>query len=107
LDWFLHSTGEVKGFTNHFWNGLTTLEWVKVAEDMMNNWDTYPTLNQLGTKENKSKYEVLQVAQKVYGKEISIVPFEAPTYMNRCVESDKEMPTLEQQLTELKAFYRK
>ncbi|MES3006071.1 MAG: sugar nucleotide-binding protein, partial [Patescibacteria group bacterium] len=58
LDWFLNSEGEVKGYTNHYWNGITTLQWAKLAEELMHNWDAYPTLNQYGTDENKSKYEV-------------------------------------------------
>ena len=107
LDWFLNAEGEVKGFTNHYWNGLTTLEWMKIAGDMLNNWDSYRVLNQFGTTENKSKYEVLQIAKKVYGKEITIIPFESPMYVNRCVQSDKEIPSIEEQLEELKTFYNK
>jgi len=107
LDWFLHAEGEVKGFTNHFWNGLTTLQWMKIAEDMLNNWDTYNVLNQFGTTENKSKYEVLLIAKDIYDKQITVIPFEASVYINRCVESDKQIPSLQEQLKELKAYYGK
>lgn len=105
LDWFLSSTGEVKGYTNHYWNGITTLQWAKVCEELIQNWDTAPIMNQYGTDENKSKYEVLCIAKDVYGKEITITPFEAPNALNRCVETDTPMPRLADQLTELKAFY--
>jgi dTDP-4-dehydrorhamnose reductase len=107
LDWFLNSEGEVKGYTNHYWNGITTLEWAKIAEDLMHNWDASPVVSQFGTDENKSKYEVLGLFKEIYGKEISIIPFDAAEAINRCVETDKPMPSLTEQLKELKAFYGK
>ena len=107
LDWFLNSEGEVRGYTNHYWNGITTLQWSKLCVELMNDWDSYPVLNQYGTLENKSKYEVLCIAKDVYGKEITITPFETLEALNKCVESDKVLPDLVDQLRELKEFYSK
>lgn len=105
LDWFLNSEGEVKGYTNHYWNGITTLQWAKLCEEIMNSWENHPVLNQYGTEENKSKYEVLNLAKEIYEKNINIIPFEAPTLVNKCLESDKIIPDLKTQLQELKTFY--
>lgn len=107
LDWFLGSINEVKGYTNHYWNGITTLQWAKLAEGLISSWETAPVLNQFGTEENKSKCEVLYILKEVYGKEINIIPFDSPTSTNKCLESDKTIPTLETQLKELKSFYNK
>lgn len=107
LDWFLHAEGEVRGYTNHFWNGLTTLEWAKQAKTMIESWDTLPVLNQYGTDENKSKYELLLIAQEVYGKEITITPFEPPVGVNKCLLSDTPVSDIKTQLSELKTFYGK
>src|SRR5688572_12817414 len=35
MAWFLRQEGPVNGFTNHFWNGITTLEWSKVCLEVM------------------------------------------------------------------------
>ena len=35
LDWFLNSEGSVNGFTNHYWNGITTLEWAKLCKNLI------------------------------------------------------------------------
>lgn len=107
LDWFLNSEIEVKGYTNHYWNGVTTLQWAKLCEELINSWENYPVLNQYGTEENKNKYELLNIVKEVYGKTINIIPFESPTTVNKCLESDKIIPTIQTQLQELKTFYNK
>lgn len=107
LDWFLNSDGEIKGYTNHYWNGITTLQWAKLCEELINSWDIYPIINQYGTEENKSKYELLNIVKNIYEKTINIIPFEAPTSINKCLESDKIIPNIETQLQELKSFTRK
>lgn len=107
LDWFLGVEGEVKGYTNHFWNGITTLEWAKLTQDLIEHWDTCPALNQHGTPDLLSKYDILVLAKEVYGKNAVIHPFEAHAGANKCLLPDKPLPPLKTQLEELKAFYGK
>lgn len=105
LDWFLSQSGEINGFTNHFWNGITTLEWAKNCVDLINNWDNAPVLNQLGTKEHYSKFDILSLAKDVYEKDIVIKPFSTTETINKCLESDVLLPDLKYQLKELKNFF--
>lgn len=107
LDWFLSQKGSTNGYSNHFWNGITTLQWAKLAEEMINNWDNYPLLNQYGTEEIRSKYDLLNDIKNVYNKDINITPFETPTSVNKCLLSDKAIPSITTQLSELKSFYGK
>jgi dTDP-4-dehydrorhamnose reductase len=107
LDWLLSSEGEVKGYTNHYWNGITTLEWSKLAQKVLEDWDAFPVLSQYGTEDFASKYEVLNMIKEIYDKDISILPFEAPLAANKCLASDEELPGLQEQLKQLKAFYSK
>lgn len=107
LDWFLNSSGEVKGFTNHYWNGITTLQWAKLCEELIDNWDNHPTTNQFGTKDIRSKFDLLNDIKNVYGKDINIIPFDAEKAVNKCLESDKEIPSILEQLKELKEYYNK
>ena len=105
LDWFLNSQGQVRGYTNHYWNGVTTLQWAKVCEELIGNWDNYPVLNQYGTEPIMSKYDVLLLAKEVYNKNISIEPFDAPLTVNKCLASDVALPDLKTQLKELRKLY--
>lgn len=107
LDWFLSQEGAVNGYTNHYWNGITTLMWAKLAEELMDSWEKFPVLNQYGLDTNISKYEIVTLVKEVYGKTIEITPFETPLTVNKCLTSDKKIPSLKEQLLELKHFYNK
>lgn len=107
LDWFLSQNGSVRGYTNHYWNGLTTLEWAKQCQTLIENWEIHPTLNQLGTSNHYSKFEIVSLAKEIYEKDIEIVPFETEATVNKCLLTDKTVPELSIQLKELKAFFSK
>lgn len=107
LDWFLSQTGSVRGYTNHYWNGITTLEWAKQCQILIENWNTHPTLNQFGTASHYSKFDIITLAKEIYKKDIEIIPFETEVSTNKCLTSDKIIPELATQLIELKAFFGK
>ena len=102
LDWFLNSENEVNGYDNHYWNGITTLEWVKLCEALLNDWDDFPILNQYGTEDIKSKYELLNIIKKVYTKDIILNKFNTIKSVNKCLKSDKVLKGIEEQLLELR-----
>ncbi|PIP68739.1 hypothetical protein COX93_00355 [Candidatus Nomurabacteria bacterium CG_4_10_14_0_2_um_filter_30_12] len=106
LEWFLLQDEEVSGYNNHYWNGITTLEWAKIAEKIILNWDFYTVLNQFSCKECLSKYQVLCLIKKVYKKNIIITPFLTPQTINKCLESDEPLPDLRSQLSDLYEFYK-
>lgn len=105
LDWFLSQDTNVKGYTNHFWNGITTLQWAKEAHNIMENWSTSPNLNQFGTEVHHSKYDLLTIAKAVYKKDTVIIPFATEVAVNKCLTSDTKIPELTEQLAELKVFF--
>jgi dTDP-4-dehydrorhamnose reductase len=107
LDWFLNSEVSVKGYTDHYWNGITTLEWARCCRHLIENWSASPRLNQYSSGPNLSKYEVLELAKEVYEKNIDIIPHTTGTPINKCLLSDKALPSLKEQLQELRNFYRK
>jgi dTDP-4-dehydrorhamnose reductase len=107
LDWFLSSEGVVFGFTNKYWNGITTLQWAKECKVILENFDQSPKLTQLGISKCLSKFEVLQIVKDVYKKDIEVVPKESGDLENKCLLSDRAVPLLKDQLIELKNFYGK
>ncbi len=107
LDWFLSQTSSVRGYTDHYWNGITTLEWAKQCHRLMNDWGNFPTLNQFGTEKHYSKYDVITLARDVYGKDIDIEPFATEKTVNKCLLSDVKIPELDVQLRELRLFFKK
>lgn len=107
VDWFLSQTDSVRGYTNHYWNGITTLEWAKQCQLIIEDWDSHPILNQLGTEIHYSKFEIISLVKKIYNKDIEIIPFETELSVNKCLVSDKHLPELSSQIIELKTFFQK
>lgn len=107
LDWFLNEEGEVNGFTDRYWNGITTLQWAKQCERVIKDWNSFPPLNQYGTAEIASKYTLLTIMRDVYTKDIEINEVLSPKSENKCLESDEVLPDIKTQLQELKEFYNK
>lgn len=95
---------EFKGFTNHLWNGITTLEWCIQAEFLLEtiNEHTKCLLVQLGTKEHYSKYEMLQLFQEVFKTELEISKFETPKNVDKRLIQNINSENLKNQLIEMK-----
>jgi dTDP-4-dehydrorhamnose reductase len=107
LDWFLSSEGNVNGYTNHYWNGITTLEWAKIANELINDWENFPILNTFGTHDIRTKHDLLLIIKSVYKKKIEVIPFVANVSINKCLDSCKKLSDIDEQLAELKDFYSK
>lgn len=107
LDWALSSNGTVKGYTDHYWNGITTLQWCKLCESLMNNWDKKPRLNQYGTNKVLNKCDLLKIIFDIYGIDKKVEPYNTDQNINKCLESDENILSIGEQLRELKKFYNK
>ena len=104
LTWFLHKKKKLNGFTNHFWNGITTLEWCKKIEYILKfkkKSINSIKLIQLGTKEIYSKYEMLKIFQKIFEKKL-IIHRKKTQFVNKTLKPDIYSPNLEIQLEEFK-----
>jgi len=106
LEWFLNTNEEtVQGYNKFYWNGITTLQWSKICNSMINDFESYNVLN-IPTSNRVSKYELLEIIKDVFNKDIEIkknpeVEFE------RCLKKTDGMPHIDikTQLEELKEFY--
>lgn len=73
LDWFLNETSEVKGFSNAFFSGVTTLELAdQIIKLMTHPIHLYGVYHIAGNK--ISKLELLTKIGKAYNKNIIITP---------------------------------
>jgi dTDP-4-dehydrorhamnose reductase len=107
LEWFLSCSpnSELKGFTNHYWNGITTLEWCKQIEKILPTIEQYGgQVLQLGTQEQYSKYDMLLMFQEVFNTDHTIKPFETNHSVNRCLVPTIFSESLKVQLNEQAAL---
>lgn len=69
LEWFLSkSREEINGFTNHIWTGLTTLHFAKICAGIIKTNLCLGHLQHIIPADSVSKYELLMLCQKIYGK---------------------------------------
>lgn len=107
LDWALSQENSTRGYIDHYWNGITTLEWSIICHKIIKNWDETPTLSQYGTEEINSKYDLLKIIFEVYNKNIKVEEYSTGKDVNKCLESDARLKNIKQQLEDLKIFYNK
>jgi dTDP-4-dehydrorhamnose reductase len=95
----------LKGFTNHLWNGITTLEWCRQVHRFIIGKETFPfSLVQLGTDEHYSKYEMLLLFDKIFNLGLIIEPQATSVSIDRRLVADIICKPLPEQLLELVSF---
>jgi dTDP-4-dehydrorhamnose reductase len=111
LSWFLknNQNAELNGYSNHLWNGITTLEWCEklltfLQNDSILNELLKRKLIQLGTDEIYTKYDMLCIFNRLFSKNFTINSVDADTSINRCLKSEIISPVLEVQLTLLNDY---
>ena len=109
MDWFLGHSDEntVNGYQNHYWNGITTLQWCKSLELIIEDGSFRSGgLLQFGTEHHHSKYDLLNKINVAFERSININPVSNEDDINRCLKSifPYKMPSIEKQLEELYLF---
>ena len=103
LSWFIHSPHEaVTGYINHAWNGITSLEWAKVALATALDYQRGGRIVQLGTHPAVSKYELLRMIRGIWSCPVRVVPGNANESILRTLVPNAFSPPLIDQMRELK-----
>lgn len=105
LSWFLNlkEGSTINGFTNHLWNGITTLEWCKFIEEfILSKADYQLNTVQLGTDQIYSKYEMLNLFKTVFNKNIEINALTEGVKIQKCLVPNIIRKDLKSQLLDLK-----
>jgi dTDP-4-dehydrorhamnose reductase len=106
LEWLRkNSNGQVNGYINHYWNGVTCLELAKIIHETISN--------NIFRKEIKhfysnivSKHELLELINEIYNLNVNIKPCADKQMINRTLNSlyTKERKNLREQILEMKHF---
>lgn len=112
LEWAKSQAGkEVNGFSNHKWNGVTTLYFAEVIDNILKNNLYQKGLFHVHSPNTVDKYELLQIFDEVYELELKINAVEANSYCDRSLNSNKDLSsnvcrkTIEEQVLEMKLFF--
>lgn len=104
--WVMNQNGNVKGFTNVFWSGLTTLELAKFIETAILNYK--PGLYQISYSEKISKYDLIKIINEIFKKGLTIEKYDSKKSDKSIVSnfnlSNEKVRNYNQMLSELSQF---
>ena len=106
LGWFLSQDGPVDGWTDHLWNGITTLAWAELAARTIEGTGLRPGLHHPTTVGPVNKEELLRLFANVFDHRIQIRPIATGRTMDRTLVPTVEMTSLLEQLIALKEWMR-
>jgi dTDP-4-dehydrorhamnose reductase len=98
---------QVKGFTDHKWNGITCLEWAKLVESMLTDFSLWKGTVHAYCPEVVTKAELVKMISDVYDLNLDVVETTSNKACDRTLDSIKmhliKKPLLEQ-LIEMRDF---
>lgn len=108
LEWFLQQEGKtIKGFANHFWNGITTKQFGKICDEIISHPEKYPRKGLYHIfSTTLSKYEMLLKFKEKYKVNCQIEKDESQ-FLNRTLTTIYDfnqklnIPTFDEMLQEL------
>jgi dTDP-4-dehydrorhamnose reductase len=90
MDWFsnLKLKSHIQGYTNHFWNGVTTLEFSKIVGGIISSGTFEPGTLHVVPADRVSKYELLCEFRQAFERlDVSIEPHAHETSINRTLST--------------------
>ena len=106
LGWLLAQEADIDGFTDHIWNGVTTLEWARVCADLIDNGAQPPGVVHVTSRNTVSKYELLVTAAEIYRLSIVVHPTTSRNPVNRALVPTVERTAIRAQLEDLRGWER-
>jgi dTDP-4-dehydrorhamnose reductase len=99
---------QITGYTNHFWNGVTCLQFAKICEHMISKNYWWSGVMHVFSN-TVSKYELVSLINDIYELNIDIIPKEVDLCdrsLNTVYDANSEfnIPSLYDQLEELSEF---
>lgn len=91
LEWVKSQNGQtISGFTNHYWNGLTTLELANCLVDIIDS-DLYTKGLFHVFSEDVTKHTIVKTIVEAYSLDIEVNEFETNTCIDRTLRTVEEL----------------
>ncbi len=106
IEWVKSNKGKtINGFTNNYWNGITCLEYCHIFEQIITKKLFWNGVRHLYSN-TLSKFELVSLINKVFNLNITIVPTDTKTCINKTLSSIHNLSpltikSLQEQLIEL------
>lgn len=111
VEWTKHNAGaEINGYANHYWNGITCLQYAKIVEIIINNNYFWKGVRHIYSPTTMSKYDLVSMINDIYNLSIKINKFDTDTSVDKSLSTVYEenglfdIPELYDQIKEMKEF---
>lgn len=109
IEWVKSNAGkEVSGYVNHFWNGITCLQFAKICETIINDNLYWKGVRHVFSPQYVSKDELVKMISDVYDLDVKVKEVNVPRMCNRTLSTNYDIifniPDLLEQLKEQKKF---
>lgn len=106
LEFVKNSNETINGWDNHYWNGITCLQYCKIIDKIISNNLFWKGIRHIYSPEKKSKYELAHIIKDVYNLHIDIIKSNTNNSIDKTLDSIYDInsifniPSLEQQILE-------
>lgn len=116
LQWVINEDGKkaiVNGYTNHYWNGITCLEYAKFIHHLIETKKTWKGIRHVYSPQTVTKFQLLTLIQEIYTlNNIKIIPIQeqgGDVYRNlhsnySIQELGYNFPSIKEQIIQQKEF---
>lgn len=112
IEWAKSEAGnQVRGFTNHTWNGVTCLQFAKIAEQIINSGPTWNGVRHVHSPRSVNKLELMEMINDAFKLDLKVTAFETPDPVHRTLKTEYpeicnsfKVSDLKDQLADLKSF---
>lgn len=106
LGWFLTQSGDVNGYEDQLWSGVTTLEWARHAVRAVRGDPALnPGTHQLAPAEGVTKCRLLELFAETFGGSACVHPTRSGKVLDRRLLPTTICARIEDQLRELLEWY--
>lgn len=104
-----NNSKEINGYVNHYWNGITCLQYAKIVEHMINNNIFWKGVRHIYSPDSVSKYRLICLINDIYKLNIKVNRY-TTTNIDKSLSSIYNennlfnIPDLKQQIVEMMEF---
>lgn len=112
LEWTFQQRGKtINGFTNHRWNGISTVQFARIVEKVMLEGYYSKGIFHMYSPDTVTKFELVSIFNEIFRLGMTINPVEASEYCDRSLTSIHPLASavstvkIREQVAELKEFF--
>jgi dTDP-4-dehydrorhamnose reductase len=94
LEFIKNSTGEINGWDNHYWNGITCYQYCKIIHTIITNNLFWKGVRHIYSPNKKTKYELACIIKNVYNIDVNINKYISSFFCDKTLLSNYETNTL-------------